>query len=265
MTARIVLSADSAQVDAAHALAQRLELPLLPAEQTEAPDCDFLLHLGGRGLSLALAGADAPGAVRADFVTGAAAYRRRSGTPELLVKALGGQGREHLVVDATAGLGRDSFMLACHGYRVLMVERSPLIAALLADALMRARAEGGDIAAIAERMQLVEGDARRVLNDLDQQPAAVYIDPMFPPSGKTAQVKKEMQLFRSLLGDDLDSEELLQQALRSARHRVVVKRARKAPALTGRSPSYWLNGKAVRFDIYALQKYPPANTEHSHE
>jgi len=73
---------------------------------------------------------------------------------------------------------------------------------------------------------------------------------MFPHREKTSLVKKEMRVFRPLVGDDDDAALLLQVALDLATHRVVVKRPRKAPAVSGQPPGYVLEGKSSRYDIY---------------
>jgi len=83
----------------------------------------------------------------------------------------------------------------------------------------------------------------------------VYLDPMFPHAGKSAQVKKEMALFRQLVGSDTDADNLLGPALALASHRVVVKRPRIAPDLAEQKPTYRLEGKANRFDIYVNKSF----------
>ncbi len=157
------------------------------------------------------------------------------------------------MVDATAGLGRDSFILAAAGFSVRAIERHPAIACLLWDGLDRARLSP-DGAAVADRIVLQWGVAHDILHDLSEQerPDVVYMDPMFPERTKQALVKKEMRLFRDLVGDDLDGESLLDVALQTARKRVVVKRPRKADAVAGRKPGYQLLGKSSRFDVYPV-------------
>ena len=71
---------------------------------------------------------------------------------------------------------------------------------------------------------------------------------------KSALVKKEMRLFRPLVGDDLDAPALLAAALQLASHRVVVKRPRKAPPIEGIKPGYVLEGKSSRYDVYPKKK-----------
>lgn len=194
--------------------------------------------------------------LRVDFVGGKAGHRRRfgGGRGQLVAKACGlAKGVTPNVVDATAGLGRDAFVLASLGARVLMVERVPAIAALLADGLSRAGKEA-ETADIVTRMQLCVGDAARdlaaIVADADFIPYVVHLDPMFPHREKSALVKKEMRLFRELAGDDSDTSELLHAALSVATHRVVVKRPRKAPSIEGPTPQHTIEGKTSRYDVY---------------
>ena len=217
-------------------------------------DADFALQLGAEGLQFVELGPQAPGAVRVDFVEGAVAHRRLfgGGTGQMIAKAVGVQpGVRPQVLDATAGLGRDAFVLASLGCTMTLIERQPLIAALLEDGLARAR-QSTEVAPIAAQMRLLQGNAMELLSAWsDEAPQVIYLDPMFPHRDKSALVKKEMRLFRPLVGDDLDAPALLAAALALASHRVVVKRPRKAPCIEGAKPSYVLEGKSSRYDIYA--------------
>lgn len=217
-------------------------------------DADFALQLGAEGLQFVELGPQAPGAVRVDFVEGAVAHRRLfgGGTGQMIAKAVGVQpGVRPHVLDATAGLGRDAFVLASLGCTMTLIERQPLIAALLEDGLARAR-QSAEVAPIAAQMRLLQGNAIELLSAwTDEAPQVIYLDPMFPHRDKSALVKKEMRLFRPLVGDDLDAPALLAAALALASHRVVVKRPRKAPCIEGAKPSYVLEGKSSRYDIYA--------------
>ncbi|MBF3116629.1 class I SAM-dependent methyltransferase, partial [Pseudomonas aeruginosa] len=108
-----------------------------------------------------------------------------------------------------------------------------------------------DVAPIAARMRLLGGNSADLMRAWDgEAPQVIYLDPMFPHRDKSALVKKEMRLFRPLVGDDLDAPALLQAALALASHRVVVKRPRKAPIIEGPKPGYSLEGKSSRYDIY---------------
>ncbi len=231
---------------AAAGWAQRLQLP----EQGAA---DFALQLGADGLQLLDLGEQAPGPVRVDFVSGAVAHRRLfgGGSGQMIAKAVGIQsGVRPQVLDATAGLGRDAFILAELGCNVTMIERQPVIAALLEDGLQRALLDPA-VAGIIAAMRLLGGDAIALMQAWSAEPPQViYLDPMFPHRDKSALVKKEMRLFRPLVGDDDDAPALLTAALALATHRVVVKRSRKAPVIEGIAPGYVLEGKSSRFDIY---------------
>ena len=231
---------------AAAAWAERLHLPLDGATA-------FALQLGERGLQFAECGPHAPGPIRVDFVAGAVAHRRLfgGGSGQMIAKAVGIQpGIRPLVVDATAGLGRDAFVLAELGCRLTLIERQPLIAALLEDGLQRAELDK-EVGPIVAKMRLLCGNAIDLLGTwTDAAPQVIYLDPMFPHRDKSAQVKKEMRLFRPLAGNDDDAPALLAAALALATHRVVVKRPRKAAAIAGAEPGYALEGKSSRFDIY---------------
>ena len=232
-------------------LAEDLALPLCP---DGTPDCPLVLKLTAQGLSLALTGPEAPGPIRVDFVTGRLGYRqaRISLRSEPLARAVGIKGESRPdVVDATAGLGRDGFVLASLGCQVTLLEREPVIAALLADGLERAARET-DLEETVARMHLVPGNARDWLSDLDEdsRPEVVYLDPMYPHRDKSALVKKEMRVFRALVGDDTDADGLLEAALKAARRRVVVKRPTRAEPLGGHKPSHHIPGKTTRFDVY---------------
>jgi 16S rRNA (guanine1516-N2)-methyltransferase len=162
---------------------------------------------------------------------------------DILAKAVGIKGTYRpTVVDATAGLGRDAFMLALYGCQVTMIERSKVIAQLLQDGLVRAQALEA-----SSRLKLIFGDAIKRLPELEK-PDAIYLDPMYPESKKTAAKRKEMTIFRELVGEDLDMPELLELALHTAQKRVVLKRPLKAKTLL--KPNTVYKGSTIRFDVY---------------
>ena len=191
--------------------------------------------------------------VRVDFLAKGVDYRRRfgGGFREPLARAVGVSGKHKpAVLDTTAGLGRDSFVLASLGCEVTMLERAPVMAALLADALERA-SQDLQVAPTIQRMRLVRGDAVDWLNDR-QHPRheVIYIDPMFPTRRKSALVKGDMQLLHELVGTDQDVSELLTLALAQRTARVVVKRPRVGETTGERDPDFVLRGRSSRFDVY---------------
>ena len=168
---------------------------------------------------------------------------------ELLVRAARVRGvAAPTAVDATAGLGEDSLLLAAAGFTVTMYEKDPVIAALLQDALDRAANEP-QLSAIVERMTLVEGDSVAALRAMGAAPDVVFLDPMFPERTKSAAVKKKFQLLHRLERPCEDERELLDAALAAGPRKVVIKRPPKGPCLAGVKPSHAVAGKAVRYDV----------------
>src|SRR6476659_6499141 len=193
-----------------------------------------------------------PKGLRLDFAGGAAGYRFRRGGERghPLVKAAGIK-KDHLplIVDATAGLGRDAFLLASAGASITMLERSAEVHALLRDALARAAAESAELAEVVSRMKLIHGDAKQLLPEL--KPDVVIVDPMHPPRRNTALVKKEMRQLSAIVGADEDAHETMAVALACARERVVLKwPLRAAPLLDAPKPSHQLAGKTVRYEVF---------------
>lgn len=245
-----------------HRLATQLQLPLIDVPNKDdlvGVSYGYLLIYTPMGLALQQTGCKASGSIVVDFVSSKASYRRSKGGGELLVKAVGGNTQQRpTVVDATAGFGSDSFVLASWGYFVTLCERSPLVGCLLEDGLQRAKSIGDcGFQKIINRMHLMTMDAVDYLQQLGAAnlPDVVVIDPMFPPSKKKSLVKKEMRALQQLVGIDQDVSSLLLAALVAARHRVVVKRPIKGKFLLDREPSFSLNGRVIRYDIYAIKTF----------
>lgn len=194
------------------------------------------------------------GGIYVDFVGGAMAHRRKfgGGRGEAVAKAVGIKS-SYLpeVVDATAGLGRDAFVLASLGCRVRMLERHPVVAALLDDGLQRGYQDPEIGCWLQERLQLIHASSLAELANLTPRPDVVYLDPMFPHKQKSALVKKEMRVFQSLVGPDDDADGLLEPARKLARKRVVVKRPDYAPPLADVATPNAVVTKGHRFDIYS--------------
>lgn len=194
------------------------------------------------------------GGIYVDFVGGAMAHRRKfgGGRGEAVAKAVGiKSGYLPDVVDATAGLGRDAFVLASVGCRVRMLERHPVVAALLDDGLQRGYQDPEIGSWLQERLQLIHASSLAELANLTPRPDVVYLDPMFPHKQKSALVKKEMRVFQSLVGPDDDADGLLEPARILARKRVVVKRPDYAPPLADIATPNAVVTKGHRFDIYS--------------
>jgi 16S rRNA (guanine1516-N2)-methyltransferase len=173
-----------------------------------------------------------------------------------LLKAVGikkGEAHRPTVIDTTCGLGEDAWLLAAHSCTVTAIERQPVIATLLKDAIRRGRSEQPDT---ANRITLHTANASQWLASLTSQqspaPDAIVLDPMFPGGRKTKE-RKPMRVLRMLAGDDDDAPALLSAALATGVHRICVKRPLRAPVIEHADrtkPEVVYKGKAVRFDVY---------------
>ncbi len=247
-----VMARETAVAEQAGRLARRLGLPLVG----EAGPDMLLLRLDRKGLDLVRTGDPAlTGAVQVEFVRGRLGYRRVRPGRQMLLRAVGvGKYGMPLVFDATGGLGSDAFLIAAAGCRVQLFERNPVVAALLEDGLRRAAADPA-AGEICGRITLrPEEFTARSWQETGEQvrPQVVYLDPMFPARGKSARVKKGLQLLQLLVGEPGDTGRLLRDALDTATRRVVVKRPGKGPFLADRRPSFSLAGRTTRFDVYLL-------------
>jgi 16S rRNA (guanine1516-N2)-methyltransferase len=261
-----VLCNDPERFVQAEQLAALLQLPLLSNQVPEAiVDYAFVVMFSPAEIVLQQTGRKAPGPILVEFTEGAVDHRRKfgGGKGQMIAKAVGVKaGVYPRVLDATAGMGKDSFVLATLGCGLTMIERSPIVHRLLQDGLQRAqefaREQDADLLQVLKRMQLLAHDSRTYLESLtpEQFPDVIYLDPMFPERQKTADVKKEMAAFHSVVGKDEDADALLPLALAHVNYRVVVKRPRKAPFLNNQPPSYQLEGKSSRYDIYTVKKLP---------
>ena len=272
----IVLKADG-DCAYAEALAVHLKTTLLHT----TPDAPVWLSVDATGLSLT----DGDQAMRGDFTKLQKRLQYHNLTHELLVKATKVKGREKLrVIDATAGMGEDSLLLAAAGCEVTLYEQDPVIAALLQDTMRRALGEAA-LHEIVMRMQLVEGDSIDHLRRLGEagtgsdapeddvghdcstltasaaatsedtalkRPDVIYLDPMFPERQKSGLVKKKFQLIHYLEAPAENEEALMQAAIDARPFKIVVKRPAKGPYLAGLKPSYSLDGKAIRYDCYVF-------------
>ncbi|MBQ9909968.1 MAG: class I SAM-dependent methyltransferase [Lachnospiraceae bacterium] len=194
--------------------------------------------------------------LRADFAHLKPRLKHHNLSGELVVKASRIKGREDLhVLDATAGLGEDSFLLAAAGFIVDLYEYDPVIAALLKDAVRRALMSGDEILReTAMRMNVYEEDSIAAMRKLSSRTDVILLDPMFPERKKTGLIKKKFQLLQQLERPCEDEEALLEAACSAGPDRVVVKRPQKGPYLANRKPDYSLPGKTIRYDVYLLNK-----------
>lgn len=252
MPVQIAVSATMpAYVQKAQLLADELALPFIQ-DALNAPGMDYVLLYTPTYLGLYKTQSKQFRPFYIDFTHGGLHYRAKQAgmRSEFIARAMGKKPNQNpVIVDATAGLGRDSFILARLGFQVTMLERSPILHALLQDALTRASLLP-ETAEVASRLTLVHIDANKWLTENSKNINIIYLDPMFPARQKSALVKKDMVMMHDVIGKDEDASELFQLALTCATDRVVVKRPRLAANISEKAPNFSLKGKSSRFDIY---------------
>ena len=266
MSKIIVTYADICFEQAARNMSDLIGLPLeyiTPNKQSVSPEADYCLSFTDQGLVF-MPLANNHGAIRCDFVSGSHRHRRNhgGGNGQMIAKAIGVSGKFYpKVLDLTAGLGSDGFVLASLGCSLQLLERNLVVFQLLKDGLDRAviaAAEDIELAQIMSRISFSHTNSLDYLKKLSEHeyPDVIYIDPMFPPRKKSAQVKKEMQALHQIVGADDDAAQILEHALDKAVYRIVVKRPAHSDFLGKQRPSYSLEGKSTRYDIFAKQKLP---------
>ena len=172
--------------------------------------------------------------------------RRAQRGAETLCRVTGAtRGSSISILDATAGLGREAYLMASCGAVVKAVERVLPLYLLTQAALFSA----------THQFSLIFGETHQLTID---EPDVIYLDPMFPPKTKSSAAGKEAVILKSFAGipSPKEEESLLTWALDHARCRVVVKRPIKASALEGPRPTSSVKGRAIRFDLYGKRKLP---------
>lgn len=218
------------------------------ASSTEAESDGLTLRLDSSGLAL-LSGTQV---LQGDFTRMLPRLKGNALAGELLVRAAKIKDTDHplTAVDATAGLGEDSFLLAAAGFHVKMYEHNPVIFELLQDAHCRGLALP-ELAPILERMELFHGNSVDAMAQLETSPDVILLDPMFPERQKSALVKKKLQMIQKLEFPCVEEKELLLTAMGANPRKLVIKRPPKGPYLADIKPDYSITGKAVRFDCFA--------------
>lgn len=248
MTDSITVSTDSPSLDSiAIKLAHKLALPFSPLSRQNIQLVVTMDHIEIRAPNLG-------NPIYIDFIQGKNAHRRQfgGGRGQPLAKAIGlKKGGTPTIIDATAGFGRDAFVLANLGCEITLLERNPFIATLLEDALFRAT-DNAELSDVIARMSVHNRDAINYLSSLNElnYPDVIYMDPMYPSRDKSALVKKDMRLLHELAGPDTDSEQLLTLARNIATKRVVVKRPKSAPFVGEQKPATSIESKNTRYDVY---------------
>lgn len=218
---------------------------------TKLAEIGLALQNTPEGLSLT----DGELSIMADFRDMLPRLKQSNLQREMLVKAarIKGQEMPQTLVDATAGFGEDSLILAAAGFQVRLYEFDEIIAVLLQDCLDRA-SQLPELKDPVSRMELICGDSVKGMQTLDYKPDIVLLDPMFPARQKSALIKKKFQLIQRLESPCSTEEDLLNAAMVADPKRIVIKRPLKGPFLADRKPSYSLEGKAIRYDCFVFAR-----------
>ena len=168
-----------------------------------------------------------------------------------LIKACGVNKKDKInVLDCTAGLCRDSFILANNNCDVVAVEKNKVVYALLQDGFERGY-KNENIKKVLDNIRLINDDSVNFLRTTENVFDCIYLDPMFDKSKKSRLVKKEMQFFHNLIEESNDKQELFYLALKRTKNRVVVKRPLHSDFLVNDiKVSFQVKGKTIRYDVY---------------
>ena len=247
-----IVCSDPARKMEATTLARKTGLPLLDYKTN-----DFELQLCLDDNFTELFDSRLNTSIHVDFAEGALAHRQQfgGGRSQAIARAIGlKHGNMPNVIDITAGLARDAYILASLGCRVTLVEQSVVLYTLLQDGILRGLANEASANVLKNFMNLVHADSVLYMEHLDRdtKPDVIYIDPMYPERKKSALVKKDMQILQHLLGKDENAPLLLKTALESATRRVVVKRPIHAAPVNGIEPNTSISSKKTRYDVYLV-------------
>ncbi len=238
----VICIGKGASRDAAVALSKKVNAPI-----SENCGEDLTLLLDSSGLSLTGYGLKYMGDFEEDMLRRVTDGRLQH---ELLVHVSKTKQTSPRAVDATAGMGEDAFLLAASGYDVTLYERNPVIAALLRDAMRRAK-KNILLKEIIERMHLIEGDSIQLMpeqNNID----LIYLDPMFPARQKSGKINKKLQLIQKLEHPCIDEQALINAAFSASPQKIIIKRPLKGGYLADMSPHYSVKGKAIRYDCLSF-------------
>ncbi|MCC6277906.1 MAG: class I SAM-dependent methyltransferase [Oligoflexia bacterium] len=220
--------------------AQNLGLKFgIPFDQSGHLNADFVLTLTESGIELVDKKHPELSGLSISPNEGRLGYRLKQNDFDLLLRAMGTPGE---VIDGTAGLGRDAFVLSHKGYRVSAIEQNPALALMLEYVQRHLPTENQFVAVTC-------ADIHQIVTDMPIG-ERLYLDPMFKPPNRKSLPKKDIQILERLVADDpqTDFSEVLKLA-RTRFHRIVVKRHIKQEPLA-KDVSISFKGIAIRFDVY---------------
>lgn len=247
-TDMVILSENNEYMEKAGVLAKKLGAAIVHSKEELSKE-SLALCFDESGLFLT----DGKNSVRADFSHLITRMKKGVVDTELVVRAARFKkgGNNLTVLDATAGFGEDSALLAAAGFSVTLYEQDAVIAALLEDAIKRAEATK-ELCEIASRMELICTDSISAMHSIENPPDVIYLDPMFPKRKKSALIKKKFQLLQRLETPCENEAELLEAAFDVSPRKIVIKRPAKGAFLADKKPNYSIEGKAVRYDVFVM-------------
>lgn len=248
---QLVLYVDkNANIEKAKNIAERLNIEIITSNKE---NYDILLSMDESGLALVSDNMKLYG----DFSKSIKRIKQNNLQKEMLIHAVKIKGeKENLIaIDATAGLGEDSILLAAYGYNVELYEKNPIISELLKDAMERAE-KISELKDIIGRMKVHNEDSIIAMQNLKYKPDIILLDPMFPERTKSALIKKKFQILHKIENPCSDENEMLSSAIKANPKKLVIKRPLKGEYLAGVKPDYSLKGSSIRYDcIINLLKY----------
>ena len=188
---KIKLYVESSEyTEKAKSIANKLKVDIID-DKDSINDDNLILNISSNGLYLI----NKNMILHGDFTKNMKRLSPNKIQSELLIKAskIKGKKEDLIAVDATAGLGEDSLLLATAGFKVYLYENNPIIALLLKDTIKRAK-KVPELEEIVCKMEVIEEDSIKAMKELDFKPDIILLDPMFPERKKSALVKKKFQL-----------------------------------------------------------------------
>ena len=248
---QLVLYVDkNANIEKAKKIAERLNIEIITNNKEKF---DILLSMDESGLALVSDNMKLYG----DFSKSIKRIKQNNLQKEMLIHAvkIKGEKEKLIAIDATAGLGEDSILLAAYGYNVELYEKNPIISELLKDAMERAE-KISELKDIIGRMKVHNEDSIIAMQNLKYKPDIILLDPMFPERTKSALIKKKFQILHKIENPCSDENEMLSSAIKANPKKLVIKRPLKGEYLAGVKPDYSLKGSSIRYDcIINLLKY----------
>ena len=247
-----IVYTDPARKAQADKIARLTGLPLLNEQSDE-----FELQLRFDDNRVSLFDTALNTSIHVDFAEGTLAHRHRfgGGRGQAIARAVGlKHGNTPDVLDITAGLARDAYILASLGCKITLVEQSAVLYTLIEDGIQRSLANSASAEVLKNFINLVNTESVAYMREInrDNRPDVVYIDPMYPERKKSALVKKDMQILQRLLGKEKNTDQLLKAALKCASKRVVVKRPIHADTPGKLKPDTSISSKKTRYDVYIV-------------